>query len=137
VDDGTIMSAQEVLAPLIEAAVALPLRYDEFKADLGPALIRGDDYPRAALHRLELTARIQFQAALALLRDHRLAYAAESHVRSLLEYMAHVAWVAGKDVPRPVGTALCRAVCLEMGMTRNCARRFRRRRLNTSAPPTR
>ncbi len=109
---------EDHLAQVIDRAGRLPGVYDGLKAQLGPALLRWDDYPRVALHKLEIAARVQFEAGLALLRDRRLAYAAESHVRSLLEFMAHVAWVTGKDVLRPAGTPRCRAICLELGMTK-------------------
>lgn len=109
------------LARAITRAEGLPPKFDQLKSQLGPLLLKYNDFPLVTLHKLEVMARIHLRSGLRLVRDPVVAHGAEIHVRALVEFMAHVAWVCGKDILQPSGTASCRAICLEIGMAQRQA----------------
>jgi len=107
------------LSGAISAATALPDKYDGLKPELGKgSLIAWDDFPDVTYHKLEMLARVQYKAGVALLRDRDLTYAAEVHVRGLLEFLGHVTYVTGYDSEEAVGSARRRALCVEVGMAK-------------------
>jgi hypothetical protein len=101
-------------APL-EAAFALPDVYDGLKPVLGKdPMLGGLEFPDVTLHKFEMQARLQLRAGVRLLEDEWLAYAAESHVRGLLECLAHVSYIAAGTKQNPA----TRALCVEVGIAK-------------------
>lgn len=117
------MSDVDPLAGLLDLAEGLPACLDECKSELGPAMLRWDDFPRITFLRLETAARLAFEAGLWLLRNPPVAYGAEVHLRTLMEAMAHVTWIAGLDrVPFTPAQAKQRAICFDFGAAREVQR---------------
>jgi hypothetical protein len=57
------------LPKALTAAFELPIIYDSFQPELGkPMEIQWDGFPDRTLHKLEVMARVQFWAAVTLLR---------------------------------------------------------------------
>jgi hypothetical protein len=101
----------ETLSEIIAEAKNLPRLYESAK--VGPTLVRADEYPLVVLHKLETTARVEYLAGLTLIADPSLAYASAGHARALVEFMAHVLWIVGRDGTNPRGSPRSRAICLE------------------------
>ncbi len=73
-------------------------------------------YPSKTLRTLHLAGLVQFQAGIHLLREPLLAYGVEHHIRTLIEFTTHTAWirdVGGLNAPMD---ARARALCVELGM---------------------
>jgi hypothetical protein len=98
-----------VLPELIAAAQVIPTAYDAAKT--GADILKVDEYPLVTFHKLETGARAHYLAGLVVIGIPSIAYAAEAHVRAVIEFMAHVAWITGmtRDVRRcrPETRALC------------------------------
>ena len=67
---------------------------------------------------LSYLASVQHRSILWLLADGWTSYAAEIQSRGLLEFLAHVAFVLGKETDSPVGTTRQRAICLSLARAR-------------------
>lgn len=80
--------------------------------DPGPEAL----YPANTLRRLEMAARVQFGAGCSLLFEDWLAYAADNHLRSLIEIFSHTAWILGRGLSSPPMNARARALCYELAM---------------------
>jgi hypothetical protein len=105
------------LTPALEAAFELPDFFDELKLRLGkPEVVAWDDFPTRTLVKLEGMARLQFQAGITLLQVPALAYAAESHVRGLLECLAHVTYICSPRFFRHPSKT--KALCVELAFSR-------------------
>ncbi len=76
------------------------------------------DLPEYLLITLSYLASVQHRGALLLLSDAQASYGAEIQTRGLLEFLAHVAFVLGKETDAPVGTARRRAICLSLARAR-------------------
>lgn len=63
-----------------------------------------------------MAARVHFGAACSLLFEDWLAYGADNHLRSLLEIVAHVAWIQCRGCKAPPTNARSRALCYELAM---------------------
>jgi len=77
-----------------------------------------DDMPNALLFELEYLCRLQFDAACHDLRHPWLSHAAPTHLRPLVEGMAQVAFILGRETSHPVGTTQQRATCLALARVR-------------------
>jgi hypothetical protein len=88
----------------------------------------GDDQPGRILIELAAGIAVHYIGGIHLLRHPQRTFAAEVFVRSGLEYMANVAFVAGRDTPRPRGTPEQRAACLRVSRTSEVASLVRRSR---------
>ncbi|HVS07240.1 MAG TPA: hypothetical protein VHK65_13900 [Candidatus Dormibacteraeota bacterium] len=84
----------------------------------GQKFLSRDELPEHLLIGLSYLASIQHRAILLLLSDGLTSYAAEIQSRGLLEFLAHVAFVLGKETDAPVGTARQRAICLSLARAR-------------------
>src|SRR5258708_15697810 len=109
------MTATTLFSDLIDLASDLPTAFDSHKEQLGPTFLEWDDFPLVTLHKLEVLARIQHRAGLLLLRDPSLAHAVQGNVRSLIEYMAHAAWITGTSPAEDPAQQRRRALCVELG----------------------
>lgn len=76
------------------------------------------DLPDRLYVELLTTADYQYDAALTLIANPRVAFAAEQNIRSLDDAVAQVAFVMGKDTKRPMGTEIQRAICLSLSRAR-------------------
>lgn len=115
------MTESAVFADLVGFAVHLPEAFDSKKEQLGPTLLEWNNFPLATLHKLEVQARIQYRAGLSLLRDPSLSHAVQGNVRSLIEYMAHAAWITGARQTEDPTEQRRRALCVELGTSRQLA----------------
>jgi hypothetical protein len=84
----------------------------------GAKVVTRTDQPEFLLTELSTVAHLNFGAALHLIRQPRLAYAAEVHVRSLGEYLGYVAFTLGMETGTPVGSPQQRAICLSLARSR-------------------
>jgi hypothetical protein len=73
-------------------------------------------FPTNTLRKMEMAARIHFASGCSLLYESWLSYAADNHLRSLLEIFSHVAWIAGRGIKEPPMTDAARARCYELAM---------------------
>jgi hypothetical protein len=76
------------------------------------------DLPEYLLVELSYQADLEYSSAVHLLQHPRLSFGAEMHLRGLLEFVAYVSFVLGKETDLPVGTARQRAVCLSVARAR-------------------
>jgi hypothetical protein len=81
-------------------------------------------YPGKTLRTLHLAGVIQCQAGIHLVRKPTLAYAAEHHVRALIELVTYAAWIRGEAGLNAPMTPRARAICVELGMANAIAREF-------------
>lgn len=110
-------ATDDPLMPVIERARSIPDAFDQLKGELGEPYIRWDDFPVSTLSKLERVARVDLRSGLTLLERPEEAYGAEIHVRTLIEFLATVAWVTGfVDFPPDFAGARQRAICLEFGL---------------------
>lgn len=110
--------AERIFSDLIDFASHLPKAFDSHKEQLGPMLLKWDDFPLVTLHKLEVLARIQYRAGLSLLSHPSLSHAVQGNVRSLIEYMAHAAWITGASQAEDPAQRRRRALCVELGTSR-------------------
>ena len=104
---------------LLETAGHARAQFDSrLLAVSGEKLLSRSDLPEYLLIGLSYLASMQHRAVLRLLTDPDCAFAAEIQIRGLLEFLAHVAFVLGKETDTPVGTARQRAICLSLA--RSC-----------------
>lgn len=82
-------------------------------------------YPAVTLRTLHLAGLVQFQAGVHLLRRPLLAYAVEQHVRTLIELLAHAAWIQNEEGLNAPLTARGRAICVELGMANAITNEFK------------
>jgi hypothetical protein len=82
-------------------------------------------YPAVTLRTLHLAGLVHFQSGVHLLRPPLLAYAVEQHVRTLIELLAHAAWIQNEGGLNAPLTARGRAICVELGMADAIAQEFR------------
>src|SRR5205085_2674244 len=90
-------------------------RLDELS---GKKALAREDLPEHLLIGLSYLASAQHRAILLLLSEAWTSYAAEIQSRGLLEFLAHIAFVLGKETDSPVGTARQRATCLSLARAR-------------------
>jgi len=116
-------SPETAFGQLLDHAEFLPQFWDELRQPaVGGHFYQWDQFPEVTLLRLEIQARVHYLAGLQLVRHRPLAFASEVHVRNLIEFMAHVAWIHGVSNERPSASARDRALCLELGITKATAR---------------
>jgi hypothetical protein len=84
----------------------------------GQAPLRREDLPEYLLIGLSYLASVMHRAVLTLLADAKTSYAAEIQTRGLLEFLAQVAFVLGKETDDPVGSARQRATCVSLARSR-------------------
>lgn len=87
-------------------------------AAAGERPLSRDELPDFLLIGLSYLASVTNRAVLRLLADANTAYAAEIQARGLLESLAQVAFVLGKETDEPVGTARQRAICVSLARAR-------------------
>lgn len=74
--------------------------------------------PLVTLLKLEVQARLSYQAGLFLLTRAELAPAVVTHVRSLVDFVAQVGWITGRSGENTDRLSRTRALCFEMGTSR-------------------
>lgn len=78
-------------------------------------------YPGRTLRTLHLVGLTHFQAGLLLVRRPLLSYAADDHVRVLIELVAHTSWISDAGGLEAPMSARGRALCVELGMAKALA----------------
>jgi hypothetical protein len=117
------LNPETLFDQLIDFAWILPDYWDELRRPVaGGKFYNWDQFPEVTLLRLEIEARVHYRAGLVVLRNRPLVFAADVHVRNLIEFMAHVAWIHGASNERPDSSQRDRALCLELGIGKAAAR---------------
>lgn len=103
---------------LVEAGTLRGLFDEQLEKAAGQKDLDRSDLPEHLLIGLSYLASIQHRAILLLLSQAWTSYAAEIQARGLLEFLAHVAFMLGKETDSPVGTVRQRAICLSLARSR-------------------
>jgi hypothetical protein len=104
---------------LLKLAAQARTEYDDRLLKVAPKLeLDRVDLPEYLLVGTSYLAGLQHAAELRLLADRRVSFAAEVQLRVLLEFLALVAFVLGKETDDPVGTPRQRAICLSLARSR-------------------
>lgn len=104
---------------LIVHAVDLGGLYDHLLVVSGKNVaVARDDMPDALLNEMIHLTRLQFDAMCHDLTDSWLSHAAPTHLRSVLEGMAQIAFILGHETDYPIGTPRQRATCLALARER-------------------
>lgn len=107
---------KEFLA-LAAAAADLPGAADQIRVS-DTEHYEWNEVPLVTLAKLEVQGRLAYQAALFLLTRADLAAAAVTHVRSLVDFLAQVAWITGRSRQNLDRSERTRALCFEVGTSR-------------------
>ncbi len=103
---------------LVAAGKSRTLFDDQLMALAGQKNLDRQDLPEYLLISLSYLASVQHRSALLLLSDATASYGAEIQCRGLLEFLAHIAFVLGKETDTPVGSPRQRAICLSLARAR-------------------
>lgn len=112
-------NAEQRFSALLSSAAQGRTEYDRRLLKVAPKLeLDRVDQPEYLLVGTSYLAGLQHAAALRLLADPRVSFAAEVQLRVLLEFLALVAFVLGKETDNPIGTPRQRAICLSLARAR-------------------
>ena len=104
---------------LLDYAASVGALSDQLLIDLGKNVsLQRDDLPDALLLELLTLSRLQFEATCHDLAHPWFSHAAATHLRPVLEGMAHIAFVLGHETYAPLGTSQQRATCLALARAR-------------------
>jgi hypothetical protein len=117
-EDEQVEATEESFRARVARAYELAALVPALVAEGKPEFIDGDDFPSATLRAMEAWATIEYKAVLRLVEDPEVAHAAEVLLRALLEYFAHVIWIADGLDGGEARTPRCRALCLELGIAK-------------------
>lgn len=115
----------QVLAIAWQVREQYELRVAAATASRRKRLLGREDLPERLYVELAATADFQYDAALTLLTNPAVAFAADQNIRSLLDAIGQLAWVLGRDTRRPMGTVLQRAACLSLSRARELEELYR------------
>lgn len=104
---------------LLDYAVSVGALSDQLLIDIGENVrLHRDDMPDALLLELLTLSRLQFEAVCHDLGHRWFAHVAATHLRPVIEGMAHIAFVLGHETNTPIGTSKQRAACLALARVR-------------------
>ena len=115
---GGIVQEQRFKA-IVQLASRVRVEYDKRLIPItGMADLERTQLPDYLFTELGYLADAEYTTAITLLLAPRLSFSAELHLRPLLEFVAYVSFVLGKETDHPVGTIEQRATCLALTRSR-------------------
>jgi hypothetical protein len=99
------------------AGLARKVFDERLLAGAGARNLGRDDLPEHLLMAMSYWASVQHRTMLASLATAENSYGAEILARGLLEFLANVAFVLGKETDTPIGSSRQRSICLGVART--------------------